>query len=191
MGGDRDAQSSRRKRKAEIGVGTFIALAYPERIAKSRGSAAGAFLLANGRGATVDAASPLAREPFLAVAELTGSAAAGRILSAAPIALAEIETRFAERIEARDEIAFDAASGSLRGTQEPPARRHRACRSSRCRSSRTKQRQSSSPTISPRTGIDRLPWSKALHQWRDRVMFLRASEGDEWPDLSDAALAEP
>ena len=40
-----------------------------------------------------------------------------------------------------------------------------------------------------RLGIDRLPWTKALRQWRDRVMFLRASEGDEWPDLSDAALA--
>ena len=45
------------------------------------------------------------------------------------------------------------------------------------------------------TCIDRLPWTKALRQWRDRVMFLRASEGDKggaetWPDLSDAALAQ-
>jgi ATP-dependent helicase HrpB len=40
-----------------------------------------------------------------------------------------------------------------------------------------------------RLGLDRLPWSKALRQWRDRVMFLRRAEGDEWPDLSDAALA--
>jgi ATP-dependent helicase HrpB len=38
-------------------------------------------------------------------------------------------------------------------------------------------------------GIVRLPWTNALIQWRDRVMFLRAAEGDEWPDLSDAALA--
>ncbi len=39
-------------------------------------------------------------------------------------------------------------------------------------------------------GIDRLPWTNALRQWRDRVMFLRRAEpGDEWPDLSDAALA--
>jgi ATP-dependent helicase HrpB len=34
-----------------------------------------------------------------------------------------------------------------------------------------------------------LPWSKALAQWRERVMFLRRAEGDEWPDLSDEALA--
>jgi ATP-dependent helicase HrpB len=38
-------------------------------------------------------------------------------------------------------------------------------------------------------GLDRLPWGNALRQWRDRVMFLRTAEGDEWPDLSDAALA--
>ena len=30
---------------------------------------------------------------------------------------------------------------------------------------------------------------KPLQQWRDRVIFLRRAEGDEWPDLSDAALA--
>ena len=38
-------------------------------------------------------------------------------------------------------------------------------------------------------GLDALPWSKALAQWRERVMFLRRAEGEEWPDLSDAALA--
>ena len=38
-------------------------------------------------------------------------------------------------------------------------------------------------------GIARLPWTKALVQWRDRVMFLRRAEGEEWPDLSDGALA--
>ena len=38
-------------------------------------------------------------------------------------------------------------------------------------------------------GVERLPWSKELRQWRDRVMFLRRAEADAWPDLSDAALA--
>ena len=44
-----------------------------------------------------------------------------------------------------------------------------------------------------RLGVDRLPWTKALTQWRDRVMFLRTAEDQdtehEWPDLSDGALA--
>jgi ATP-dependent helicase HrpB len=39
-------------------------------------------------------------------------------------------------------------------------------------------------------GIDALPWSRALSQWRERVQFLRRSEGEEWPDLSDPALRD-
>ena len=43
----------------EESVGALLALAYPDRIAKNRGGGAGGFLLANGRGGHVDAASPL------------------------------------------------------------------------------------------------------------------------------------
>ena len=176
------------KDDTEISVGVLIALAYPERIAKNRGGGAGGFLLVNGRGATIDVGSPLAREPFLAVAELTGSAAAGRILSAAPIALAEIETRFAERIEARDEITFDATSGTLRGRKN----RRLGAISLSDQQIRVEPTEATAKLLAEniaRAGLDRLPWSKALTQWRDRVMFLRAGEGDAWPDLSDAALA--
>jgi ATP-dependent helicase HrpB len=166
--------------------GSLLALAYPERIAKNRG-AGGAFLLANGRGAQIDAASPLAREPFLAVAELAGSAAAGRILLAAPITLAEIETHFFNRIETRDEVTFDTASLCLRGRR---TRRLDALVLSE-RPFPVHPNEETSQKFAAGiagVGIDRLPWSKSLKQWRDRVMFLRLSEGDEWPDLSDAAL---
>src|SRR6202000_2605639 len=41
-------------------------------------------------------------------------------------------------------------------------------------------------------GLDQLPWSKPIKQWRDRVTFLRAAEkssaDNPWPDLSDDAL---
>src|SRR5262249_13085375 len=89
----------------ERSVGSLLALAYPERVAKSRG-AGGGFLLANGRGANVDPASALAREPFLAAAEISGTAAQGRIVLAAPLTLTEIDAQFADRIESRDEVAF-------------------------------------------------------------------------------------
>jgi ATP-dependent helicase HrpB len=42
------------------------------------------------------------------------------------------------------------------------------------------------------SGIDKLPWSKPLQQWRGRVMFLRNAESASpsvWPDLSDDALS--
>jgi ATP-dependent helicase HrpB len=171
-----------------ISIGAILALAYPERIAKNRGGTVGAFLLANGRGAQLDAASPLAREPYLAVAELTGSAAAGRILLAAPITLADIEARFRDRIVTRDEVAFDPASAGLR------ARRLRRLGAIALAEQPlpAEANEAAARILAEgvaRLGIDRLPWTKALRQWRDRVMFLRAAEGDEWPDLCDAALA--
>ncbi len=173
----------------ELSLGSLLALAYPERIAKNCGGGTGAFVLVNGRGTQIDAASPLAREPFLAVAELTGTAARGRILLAAPIALTEIETRFADRIAARDEVTFDAASASLRGRR---SRRLGAVVLSDQPMAVMPSDESAQKLADgiARLGIDRLPWSKPLKQWRDRIMFLRASEGGEWPDLSDVALTE-
>jgi ATP-dependent helicase HrpB len=175
--------------EAKMTIGALVALAYPERIAKNRGSDSGAFLLANGRGARIDAASSLAREPLLAVAELTGTAATTRVLLAAPIMLAEIEASFADRIEAREEVTFDPASASLRGRR---SRRLGALVLSEQAVPVEPSEQNAQKLASgiASLGIDRLPWSNTLRQRRDRVMFLRASEGDEWPDLSGAALAK-
>jgi len=169
-------------------VGAILALAYPDRIAKNRGGGNGAFLLANGRGANVDLASALAREPYLAVAEIIGSAAQGRIVLAAPIALAEIEARFADRIEARDEVAFDPQSSSLRGRR---LRRLGAIALAEQPMPVAADEQAARALAAgiAKVGVDRLPWTKALSQWRDRVLFLRRAEGEEWPDLSDAGLA--
>jgi len=168
--------------------GAILSLAYPDRVAKNRGGESGSFLLANGRGGNVDPASPLAREPFLTVAELTGTAAAGRIVLAAPITLEEIDVRFAGEIEEREAVTFDRSSASLR------ARRTR-------RLGAVLLREQIKP-VEPGAdsarllaegvatlGIGGLPWSKAQRQLRDRVAFLRSAEGDEWPDMSDAALA--
>ena len=71
-------------------AGALIALAWPDRIAKARG-APGEFLMANGRAASIEAHHALAREPYLAVAEIVGRAASARILAAAPMSLAEVE----------------------------------------------------------------------------------------------------
>jgi ATP-dependent helicase HrpB len=170
-------------------VGAQLALAYPDRIAKSRGANSAAFLLANGRGAIIDAASSLARSPYLAVAELTGTAAQSRIVLAAAITLAEIEARFADRIEAREQVNFDAESMSLRGRQ---IRRLGAIVLNAQPLSLTPSEETAAIFADglAKAGLDRLPWSAALMQWRGRVAFLRQAEGAEWPDLSNSALAE-
>jgi len=45
-----------------MSIARMLALAFPERIGKSRG-VPGQFLLANGRGANLDSTHPLARSP--------------------------------------------------------------------------------------------------------------------------------
>jgi ATP-dependent helicase HrpB len=169
--------------------GVMLALAFPDRLARNRGN--GVFLLANGRGAALDPASALSRAPFIAVGELTGTAAQGRILLAAPITQGEIESHFAAQIATGEEIVFDGGAMALR------ARRRRTLHAITLsemplmlQPSEHTARIMADGVIS--AGLDRLPWSKPARQLRDRVAFLRKAEGEgshnPWPDLSDAAL---
>ena len=122
-------------------TGIMLALAFPDRVARNRGN--GSFVLANGRGAAVEQTSSLARAPYIAVAELTGTAAQGRILLAAPIAQEEIETRFADQIE-------DSGRDFVRSRRDGAARRAASgrCTQSRCRKRRSRCRPRRRPRAS-------------------------------------------
>ncbi|MCK1417215.1 ATP-dependent helicase HrpB [Bradyrhizobium sp. CW4] len=171
--------------EGDLSTGLMLAYAFPDRVARNRGN--GSFVLANGRGAAVDQTSSLARTPYIAVGEMTGTAASGRILLAAQISQDEIERHFAEHIESVEEISFDRGAMALR------ARRKRALHAITL-SEATLAMSPSGDTARIfadgliAAGLDRLPWSKVAKQWRDRVMFLRRAEGDSWPDLSDDGL---
>jgi ATP-dependent helicase HrpB len=164
----------------------MLALAFPDRVARNRGN--GSFVLANGRGAALDQASALARAPYIAVAELTGAAASGRILLAAPITQAEIEQHFADRIESADEVAFDRSSLALRARRKKTLHAITLSEAPLALKPSAETAQVLAIGLAV-AGLDKLPWSKPLKQWRDRVMFLRKAEGEPWLDLSDDALA--
>ncbi|PSO34293.1 ATP-dependent helicase HrpB [Bradyrhizobium sp. MOS002] len=171
--------------EGDLSTGLMLAYAFPDRVARNRGN--GSFVLANGRGAAVDQTSSLARAPYIAIGEMTGTAASGRILLAAQISQDEIERHFAEHIQSADEVSFDRGAMALR------ARRKRAMHAI-ILSEATLAVSPSEDTARIfadgliAAGLDRMPWSKAARQWRDRVMFLRKAEGDSWPDLSDEGL---
>ncbi|WP_431469021.1 ATP-dependent helicase HrpB [Sphingosinithalassobacter sp. LHW66-3] len=99
-------------------VAVAIALAFPDRIARRRDSSGERWASAGGRGFRLDPASPLASSEWLAVAETQGMASGARILSAAPIGFATLETLFAERIETRRSVTFDAATGRVEALRE-------------------------------------------------------------------------
>ena len=184
----------------ETSVARLLALAYPERIGKARGALGqtlgqtigqtiGQFLLASGRGVHLDAAHPLARSPFLVAAELSGSAAATRVLLAAAADEADVLAAAGGRIREADEIELDAAAAALRARRVRRLDAIVLTSAPRAVEAGERAARLLAEGIA-RLGIGRLPWTKAQLQLRDRVGFLRTAGGPDWPDLGDAALAD-
>jgi ATP-dependent helicase HrpB len=68
-------------------------------------------------GFRLDPASPLARNEWLAVAEVAGAASGARILSAAAIDFADVDALFGDEIEAFRDARFDPATNAVTATK--------------------------------------------------------------------------
>jgi ATP-dependent helicase HrpB len=168
-------------------VGACVALAFPDRVAKRRDASGADWLSVGGRGFRLDPASPLAREAWLAVAEVGGAAAGARILSAAPIDQASVEALFAEAIETGTEVAFDPATGGVRASH---GRRLGAIRLSGGQDSRADPAAVEAALLEGVRlhGLALLPWSEAAESVRTRAAFARRFD-PALADLSAEALA--
>jgi ATP-dependent helicase HrpB len=91
----------------------LLAEAFPERIAKARGST-GEFQLATGRGAHVEPTDVLAREKWIAIGDLGGGATRDRISLAAPLDEAALREAFSDRLVTEDRLEVEA-DGKVRG----------------------------------------------------------------------------
>jgi ATP-dependent helicase HrpB len=166
--------------------GLLLAFAYPERIARARGPA-GEFQLVTGRGAFLEPTDALARETWLAVAELGGGDRRDRILLAAPLDESELVEAFEGQLE-REERLEESGGGRLRVK--------RITRLGRL-AVREQVDDNPDPALVAealaervrREGVGVLPWGEAAASLRERVAFLRRFD-ESWPDLSDTALAE-
>lgn len=167
--------------------GLLLAEAYPERIARARGGL-GEFLLATGRGAYLDPAHPLAKEPWLAVADLGGGGARDRILMAAPVDQARLLAAFADRITTEEPVDLDE-----RG-------RVRARRVRRLGAIVIEERLLDKPPEAAvvialaahlrAEGLGAIPWPGEAIMLKTRVALMRQLDGTAWPDLSDEHLLE-
>jgi len=167
-------------------LGACVALAFPDRVSKRRDVSGADWISAGGRGFRLDPASPLAREPWLAVAEVGGMAAGARILSAAAIDQATVESLFADRIATGTDVVFDPATGTVRASH---GRRLGAILLSGGQDSRADPAAVEAALLEGvRThGLGLLPWSDAAKSLRRRAAFARAFD-PAIPDLSDEAL---
>jgi ATP-dependent helicase HrpB len=147
----------------------------------------GAFRLASGQGARLPATDRLGKSPLLAVADLELQGTEARIRMAAPLDRAALEERFPERLRWQEGAAFDARAGAVL------ARR-------RLMFGPLVLEEQVLPVADPAAvaaalaaavaerGLRDLDWSEAAKQLRARARWMRAAEGEDWPDWSDAAL---
>ncbi|WP_311268464.1 ATP-dependent helicase HrpB [Sphingobium sp. WCS2017Hpa-17] len=167
--------------RGENSVGLCLALAFPDRVAKRRSADGADWTSVGGRGFRLDPLSPLAREPWLAVGEVQGSAAGARILSAASIDEADVIALFGARIAEHRTVKFRAANGGIEALRE---RRLGAVRLS----SGSDDRPDPDAVVAALTdgvrqgGLDLLPWSEAAQSLRMRGAFAGLEA------LSDVAL---
>lgn len=168
------------------GVGACVALAFPDRLSRRRDASGENWISVGGRGFRLDPLSPLAREEWLAVAEVGGTAAGARILSAAPIGEAEVEALFGDRIESGTHVEFDPKTGTVRARR---GRRLGAIRLSEGRDAEAPAEAIAAALVEGvrEHGLDLLPWSEAAHALRRRSAFARRFD-PSLPDLSDEML---
>ena len=167
-------------------LGRHLARAWPDRVAQQ--TAPGRFRLANGRQARLDETDSLAREKFLVVTEMTGAAASATIRAACPVARETVEELFASHIQIATDLAFDPAARAVR------ARRQRRLGALRLEDgpAAIDDPEAAAPLLAAGIadlGIGKLPWTRDQRTLRDRAGFLHRTLGEDWPDLSDAALA--
>lgn len=181
--------------EAPATLGGLTALAFPDRLATRRGEGP-RYHLSGGKGAKLPEGDPLTAEPYLAVAELghgprdrTGAEATIRL--AAPIARAEIETLFEDRLVWRESCVW-----SRRDRQALARRRlhlFETVLEEQPWPSPPQEAFVEAMTQGVRElGIGALPWTPAARRLQARIARARSigGRGEALPDSSDAALLD-
>ena len=168
-------------------VGRLLAWAYPDRIAQRRGSRAGRFLLANGRGAYLDSREPLATRDFIVAAELDGNRRDARIFLAAAYDPADLMAQNADRLQWHEHVVWDMTHQRVRAERRLVLGALTLRSEALPRPDPQRLRDAFLEGIR-KNGLDCLPWRPKLRVWQARVNFLHRLLNGQWPDLSDAHL---
>jgi len=164
-----------------------VALAFPDRLSRRRDASGEQWQSAGGRGFRLDPATPLARSEWLSVAEVAGAASGARILSAAAIDFADIESLFSDRLEPFREARFEPSTRKIVATR---GRRLGSIRLSSAPDPKPDQSAIEAGMIDAvrRHGLSVLPWSEHAIALRQRAAFACAYD-DAIAALDDATLA--
>ncbi len=175
-------------------LGFLLACAYPDRIAARRGPASFDYLLSSGRAAQLRSPDALQANEWLVIAQLGSQAGSSQeqIYLAAPLDRNLFEGALASLVETQPLIEWDKQQERfLAETQRKVGRL--VLSSEAMTQLQPEVKLEALLNLVRKRGLDLLPWSDSLQQWRARVTLLRKvdlqqSQTSEWPDLSDATL---
>lgn len=171
-------------------VGLLLALAYPDRVARRRDGGGERYLLANGRGARLATGDPLLNRDWLVAAQLDAGASEGRIWLAAPVDPADLTRHLAARIQAIREVSWDERQAAVIARREQRLGALVIAGKPLTDADPESLRRAMLAGVR-QLGLDSLPWTPELQDWRARVASMRHwFPEDGWPDLSDAWLAD-
>ena len=177
-------------------LGVLLASAYPDRIAKMRTPGDGTeYQLSSGRSALLPAEDRLAGESWLAVAEIGGHTgeSADRIFSATTLNPACFGEILSPLVKLEDCVEWNERKGQFI-TERRSMLGRLLLASEPLEAIPEHARDEALLGVVRSRGLDLLPWTPALQQWRSRVNLLHTLEegGEEnrWPDLSDQALMD-
>ncbi len=168
-------------------AGALLALAYPDRIAIRRSDEPTRFLLRNGKGARLDAPGALARERFIAVADLDGDPLEGRIRLAAPLDEVELRAAAGASIVTEREVSWDDSRGTIRGVE----RERLGAIVLAERPVRDLSRDDVADAVVAHVrsrGLSAIAWDDDARAVRARLAFAHAHLPSEFPPMDDAAL---
>ncbi|MBH1936344.1 ATP-dependent helicase HrpB [Streptomyces sp. AV19] len=171
----------------DAAAGLVAALAFPERIACSRGGSA--YLMVSGTGAELGDGSRLRGMPWLAVAvaDRPVAAASARVRLGAVIDEETARATAGALLTEGEEVRWSAERRDVvarrvarLGAVELSSARLAAPDRTRLRAALLEGLAAEGPEL--------LRWSAEATGLRQRLAFLRRELGDPWPDVSDAAL---
>lgn len=171
----------------DLAAGIVVGLAYPDRIARARGTGSATYQMSGGTGAALDPRSPLRTTTWLAiaVADRAPGRADARIRTAAPIDEQTARDVAGDLVSTTDQIRWDDGRivtrrvetlgaivlGDVPLTDPDPVLVQAAVRDGLRRS-----------------GLSALRWSEAALALRERLAFCHAHLGAPWPAVDDEAL---
>lgn len=175
-------------------LGDLLAHAFPDRIAHQHPLDPRRYQLANGRMARVFDDSAIFGEPWIVASELRslrqaqGDRSDALILRAAPVDEARLRQEFPQRFVTEDAVRWDAVKRALSTQRE--SRFDQIVLETKPAGRVDPQHAAAALTEAVRElGLESLPWSESLRQWRERARSLREWMPElELPDLSEEAL---